>query len=143
MTTIKAKRAHAPDYSEAELFFLSFSNVNAECLTQVHSRLSYVWSSLSPPAVLDSFQKEFPSTVHVSHKKMSRKRNLEHGKMIKLLDLYKENNTLLNSKFKSTVTAKKKKDKWAEICNAINAIGQQQRTVDEIKHCRSSNLRSF
>lgn len=74
------------------------------------------------------------STVHVLGKMSIRKKNFEENEILRLLALYKENAEVLNSKFSNVSTSKLKKQKWEAIQCAVNAIGKQQRTIDELKH---------
>ena len=48
--------------------------------------------------------------------------------------LYKENAEVFNSNFSNVSTLQLKKQKWEAIQCAENAIGKQQRTIDELKH---------
>ena len=50
---------------------------------------------------------------------------------------------MLNSKLKSNVTAKQKKEIWADIVNAVNAVGGYGRTVEEVTHtCKWKDLKA-
>ena len=63
-----------------------------------------------------------------------KKLNFTNEEIRKLLELYIDNKEVLNSKLKSNITAKQKKEIWADIVNAVNAVGGYGRTVEEITH---------
>ncbi|XP_074660508.1 nuclear apoptosis-inducing factor 1-like [Tubulanus polymorphus] len=50
-----------------------------------------------------------------------------------LVKLVNDNNAILSGAFSNTITAKRKREIWEEICSKVNAIGVARRTVDEIK----------
>ena len=63
-----------------------------------------------------------------------KKPNFTNEEIRKLLELYNDNKEVLNSKLKSNVTAKQKKEIWADIVNAVNAVGGYGRTVEVVTH---------
>ena len=65
--------------------------------------------------------------------KRNRKKNFSHDEIMILLEGYKENQSILESKFNSCVTNRKKNDAWNKILNEINAKGCQEREIKEIK----------
>ena len=65
--------------------------------------------------------------------KRNRKKNFTHDEIMILLEGYKENQCILESKFNSIVTNRKKNDAWTKILNKINAKGCQEREIKEIK----------
>lgn len=65
--------------------------------------------------------------------KRNRKKNFSHEEILILIDGYKENKTVLESKLNSSVTNRKKGEIWQDITNKINAKGCEQREIKEVR----------
>ncbi|XP_058606033.1 nuclear apoptosis-inducing factor 1-like isoform X1 [Onychostoma macrolepis] len=65
--------------------------------------------------------------------KRNRKKNFSHEEILILIDGYKENKTVIESKLNSSVTNRKKCEIWQDITNKINAKGFEQREVKELR----------
>ena len=65
--------------------------------------------------------------------KRARKRNVTSNEVLTLIEEFSSRKDLLQSKFKSKLTNKKKQQAWAEVTAAVNAVSLVERSVAEIK----------
>lgn len=68
-----------------------------------------------------------------SSAKKVRKSNFSSAEITTLMDKVEENLTVLNSKFTNTITNQRKNKIWQDIADAVNSVGNEKRTVKEVK----------
>jgi PDZ domain-containing secreted protein len=64
--------------------------------------------------------------------KKTRRPNYTDAEQLALANAVKDNEHILFGKFSNTVTKTSKKQAWLEVRDAVNAVGDNARTVDEV-----------
>ena len=70
-----------------------------------------------------------PVTEAVTFVKKVRKSNFSSMEVTVLMEKVEENLDVIQSKFTNTITNQKKTKIWAGICDAVNSVGNERRTV--------------
>ena len=65
--------------------------------------------------------------------KRAGKRNFNSTERITLIEEFAARKDILQQKFKSSLTNKKKQEAWAEVTAAVNAVSPVERSVTEVK----------
>lgn len=63
----------------------------------------------------------------------ARKANFSNCEDVAIIESYRKQKHVLQSKFKSTVTNRKKQTAWTEVTNAVNSVSAVCRTTKEVK----------
>ena len=67
-------------------------------------------------------------------KKRTRQPDYSNVEKSKIIELFVQHNDFLNAKLDNTVTAKAKNQQYKEICEKVNSVGGNNRTLESIKN---------
>jgi len=74
-------------------------------------------------------------------RKKARKQNFSPTEIATLTEKVEENLAILQSKLTNSITNQKKNELWSKIAAAVNAVGTEKRTLNEVKE-KWKNLHS-